>query len=72
MNNEISINIIMTPHTWDNANNPYFWCIFKNNGNIGCGWSKTPKDAWEDANKYYKEMQKNGDSRLLHNKEEES
>ena len=54
---EYKIQVIMNPHSWDNAEEPYFWCIL---GwytdawcNRGCGWSITPEQAWIDANVYY-------------------
>lgn len=43
----------MTPHLWDNKEEPYFWVIFEGDANAGCGWSKSPDEAWEDAKKYF-------------------
>lgn len=50
---EYSIQVSMTPHPWDCAHAPYFWVIFCNRCNSGCGWSKTPEDAWKDATAYF-------------------
>ena len=37
---------------------PYFWCLFSNNGNNWCnsgfGWAASPEAAWIDAYEYYK------------------
>lgn len=59
---ERKIDVSLVPHTWDNPKNPYFWCILKwsrNNGgawvNDGCGWAKTPEEAFTAAFKYYNE-----------------
>ena len=52
-NEEYSIQVSMTPHPWDCAHAPYFWVIFCNGCNSGCGWSQTPADAWKDASKYF-------------------
>ena len=56
MDKEIDIKVSFTPHPWDNAKKPYFWCILKYNTtwyNAGCGWAENPQIAWEEANKYY-------------------
>lgn len=56
MEKECKIEVLMTPHAHDNPDCPYFWCILewdgdsKSWGNVGCGWAKTPDDAWEEAN----------------------
>ena len=55
---EYKIEIIMTPHTDQNKERPYFWCIFEYFGsgycNTGyCGWEETPEKAWQKANKDY-------------------
>lgn len=52
-NEEYSIQVSMTPHPWDCAHAPYFWVIFCNRCNSGCGWSRTPEDAWKDATAYF-------------------
>lgn len=54
MEKEYEIKISMTPHLWDNKDNPYFWIITKNDCNEGFGWSKTPQQAWNDAHEYCK------------------
>ncbi len=50
------IEVSITPDN-KHLNKPYFWCILKLIGtewvNDGFGWSITPQNAWEDANKYY-------------------
>jgi hypothetical protein len=51
---EYSIKVLLTPHPWDNENEPYFWVIFEGTCNTGCGWSKTPEEAWAAALTYYK------------------
>ena len=57
---EYKIEVIMNPHPWDNAEDPYFWCILgwgnKSWCNNGCGWSVSPEQAWKDANVYYNKM----------------
>ena len=54
---EYKIQVIMNPHPWDNAEEPYFWCILGWGNttwyNRGCGWSVSPEQAWIDANVYY-------------------
>jgi len=54
---EYSIDVSMNPHYHDNKECPYFWYIVghDNNGsyNRGSGWSKTPEEAWKEANVYY-------------------
>lgn len=50
---EYSIQVNITPHPWDCAHAPYFWVIFCGRCNSGCGWSKTPEDAWKDATAYF-------------------
>jgi len=57
MNNELHIEVSMTPHPWDNPNKPYSWVLLRWHKNAWCnsghGWAKTPKEAWEDAIKHY-------------------
>lgn len=59
MREECTIEVTMAAHTWDNKYNPYFWCIktwdekTKIWYSLSSGWSKTPNDAWIDANKGY-------------------
>jgi len=57
MDNELHIEISMTPHTWDNRNKPYSWTLLRWCKtawcNVGFGWAKTSKEAWEDASKHY-------------------
>lgn len=48
------IEISMTPHPWSNKENPYCWIIYKDGCSYNFGWSKTPEEAWKEANKYYK------------------
>lgn len=50
---EYVIHIGMTPHLWDNKDEPYWWSIIRNDCNEGFGWSKTSEQAWKDANKYH-------------------
>lgn len=53
---ERNIQVTLTPHTWDNAENPYFWVVmewdekgeFWFNSGL-CGWAKTPTDAFNEA-----------------------
>ena len=59
MDREYVIHIGMTPHPWDNKDNPYYWVIMCDGCNTGFGWSKTPTQAWQDANQYYKKYYKN-------------
>lgn len=54
MEYEYHIQILMTPHPWDNKEKPYCWVIFEGNCNAGFGWSETPEQAWKDANEYHK------------------
>lgn len=64
MKEEHIIEVIMDAHTWDNKDNPYFWYIKQwGKGKETetwytrlSGWSKTPNDAWIDANKEYLEL----------------
>lgn len=64
MQKEYTIEVIVTPHTWDNKENPYFWCIkaWDSEAEVWytktCGWSKSSNDAWVDANKEYIEIKK--------------
>ena len=51
--NEYSIKIYLTPHTWDSPELPYFWVVLKNGCNFGSGWSNTPTNAWKEALEYY-------------------
>ena len=53
---ECAIQIAMNPHTWDSKDKPYYWVILVSNCNEGFGWSKTPDQAWKDANEYYKKV----------------
>ena len=57
MDNELDIKVGMTPHTQDNHNKPYSWVLLRWYKtawcNVGFGWAKTPKEAWEDANRHY-------------------
>ena len=56
--NERKIEVSVTPHPWDNKENPYFWCILdwdnKNKTwfNNGFGWSKSIELAFKDATDY--------------------
>lgn len=57
MNDDYLINISMTKHEHDNKTEPYFWSILKYYDswcNVGCGWAKTPEDAFFEASKYFK------------------
>lgn len=54
--NERHIKISLTPHSWDNADKPYFWVVMEWNeqtkgwSNSGiCGWAKTPIDAFNEG-----------------------
>lgn len=64
MPTEYKIQVLMTPHNRDNPTHPYFWCVLANNGrpqdsgedgwyNTGCGWAKTPEEAWTTASRAY-------------------
>lgn len=58
---ERKIEILCSPHPWDDKNNPYHWCIFGHNehGKWGLeanGWSKTMDIAYEDAKIALKEL----------------
>lgn len=59
---EYSIEVNLTPHPWDNKNEPYFWWIkcydeelakkdsnYRGHNTGACGWGKTPEDAWKQA-----------------------
>lgn len=65
MEKEISIEVSMTPHPWDNPDHPYFWCVFKNSCNAGFGWSKTPEEAWREALEYYKGFTQNPKCKII-------
>lgn len=57
MNKDRQIHISLTPHTWDNEKEPYFWVIMEWSGkswvNSGlCDWAETPQKAWEQASKH--------------------
>jgi len=57
MDNELHIEVSMTPHPWDNPSKPFSWVLLRWYKtawcNVGFGWAKTPKEAWEDANRHY-------------------
>lgn len=64
MDVEMKIEVLMSPHPWDDAEKPYYWCIliwddysyiWKNSGKMG--WGKTPNDAFISALKSYNEIQ---------------
>lgn len=42
------------------SDTPYFWCIFERTesgtSNEGCGWSKSPQQAFYDAYSYFQEI----------------
>lgn len=62
---EYTIEVIITPHPWDNKEEPYFWWIkcydsdfakkdpkYTGHNSGACGWGKTPEDAWCQAIEY--------------------
>lgn len=57
---EYKIEVIMTPHPWDNHKKPYFWMIGSYCGNSWCnngaGWAETPEEAWKQAYEYYNQF----------------
>ena len=58
---EYMIEVLMTPHTHDSPNAPYFWCIKSGRGrtrNHGHGWAATPEEAWKEALEYYNKVYK--------------
>lgn len=56
MDKECVIQVGMTPHPWDNEDKPYFWVVLADGCNEGFGWSKTPEQAWKDANEHRKKL----------------
>lgn len=54
MAKEYVIHVGMTPDPWNNGYEPYYWAIIGDGCNEGFGWSKTPEQAWKDANEYHK------------------
>lgn len=65
MNEEMKVEVLMSPHMWDNPEFPYFWCVllwsdysscWHNSGHMG--WSKTPKDGFDAALQAYNELNK--------------
>lgn len=61
METEYKIEILLTPHSWDNPAHPYFWVILESTskgwGNTGhCGWEITPEQAWLTAIKRYNNL----------------
>jgi hypothetical protein len=51
------IEVAMTPNTYDNPDEPYFWIIRSCCGNDWCtytaGWAATPEEAWKKAQAFY-------------------
>lgn len=55
---EYKIEILLTPHTWDNQIEPYYWCIlgWSNSGWVNTGkygWAATPQEAFSKAIKSF-------------------
>ncbi|MCL2216995.1 MAG: hypothetical protein FWB91_08260 [Defluviitaleaceae bacterium] len=52
------IEVWVTPSKDENPANPYFWILYRYDGNWfnqNAGWAKTPETAWQDAYNFYKD-----------------